>query len=236
LAADFNRMIEDLERTTVSRDEYQELSGQLITAQEDERRRIARELHDDFTQRLAAAAIEIGRLERLQEPEKIREGLADLKHRMATISDDVHGLSRHLHPRMLDDLGLAAAVEAECRASFERGGPIVNVEIAGDFSDVPRGTQLAVYRLTQEALRNVHKHSNAEEADVRLLRGSKSIDLIIQDHGQGFDQSSPDWRPGLGLASMEERVRLLRGQFTIKSEAGKGTRIHVVLPLVQEGA
>lgn len=234
LAADFNRMIEDLERTTVSRDDYQALSGRLITAQEDERRRIARELHDDFTQRLAAAAIEIGRLEREQTSAAAREKLAELKLRMAKISDDVHGLSRHLHPRMLDDLGLAAAMEAECRASFERGGPIVNVEIAGDFQSVPRDTQLTLYRITQESLRNIQKHANVEEADVRLLRGAKSIDLIIQDRGEGFDRSSSDWKPGLGLASMEERVRLLGGDLTVKSEKGRGTRIHVVLPLREE--
>lgn len=235
LAADFNRMMEDLERTTVSRDDYQALAGRLITAQEDERRRIARELHDDLTQRLAAAAIEIGRLEKVRDPEVTRLALGELKQRMMTISDDVHRLSRHLHPAMLDDLGLAAAVESECRASFERGGPIVSVKIDGSFGDVPKDTQLALYRMTQEALRNIQKHAGAEEAELRLMRGEETVELTIRDRGAGFDRSSVDWKPGLGLASMEERVRLLGGQVWIESRVGQGTSIHVKIPLVAPG-
>jgi signal transduction histidine kinase len=233
LAVDFNRMMEDLERTTVSRDDYQALAGRLITTQEDERRRIARELHDDLTQRLAAAAIEIGRLEKVQDSERT-QGLAELKQRMVRISDDVHRLSRHLHPAMLDDLGLPAAVESECRASFERGGPIVSVKVDGSFRDVPKDIQLALYRMTQEALRNIQKHAGAEEAELRLMRGEETVELAIRDRGAGFDRSRADWKPGLGLASMEERVRLLGGQVWIDSRVGNGTSIHVKLPLPKE--
>jgi signal transduction histidine kinase len=126
-------------------------------------------------------------------------------------------------------LGLATAIETECRAIFERGGPIVHADIEGDFHDVPKDAQLALYRVTQEALRNIQKHANTEEADVHVRRAGKAVDLTIRDSGQGFDRSREDWQPGVGLASMEERVRLLGGQFSIESQIGKGTTIHVVL-------
>jgi signal transduction histidine kinase len=238
LAADFNRMSDDLERTTVSRNEFQALAHRLLTAQEDERKRIARELHDDFTQRLAAAAIEAGVAERnaAGAPESVRASLVKLKQQLALISEEVHGLSRRLHPAMLDDLGLPAAIEAECRALLERGGPLVTVHIEGDFSSMAKDAQLALYRIVQEALRNIHKHSGASEAELTLSQSAAGVELTIRDYGQGFDRHQPGWRPGLGLASMEERARLLGGRFHVESHVGHGTVIRVWLPEVQESA
>lgn len=231
LAADFNRMSDALEKTTVSKQELEVLAGRLLTAQEDERKRVARELHDDFSQRLAAAAIEIGRLERLPESEEIRARLAQLKQDMADISDQVHTLSRSLHPAMLDDLGLAAAIEAECRATFERGGPIIEFHADGPLSRVPRATQVVLYRIAQEALRNIQRHADVAEAEVSIIALPDSVMLEVQDYGRGFDRSSPDWHPGIGLASMEERARLAGGTLTVASQPGKGTLIRAALPL-----
>ncbi len=230
LSADVNRMMDDLERTTVSKQELEVLAGRLITAQEDERSRVARELHDDFTQRLAAAAMRAGRIEKAGGvPEAARAGLVDLKKDIARISDEVHNLSRRLHPAMLDDLGLAAAIEAECRAVFERGGPLVELQIDA-VGEVSKDVRLALYRITQETLRNIQKHSGAGEATLRLRRVEQGLELQIQDSGVGFDRTQPGWHPGVGIASMEERTRLLGGRFAMESKKGQGTTLRVWLP------
>jgi signal transduction histidine kinase len=233
LAADFNRMAEDLQRTTVSKRELEILAGRLITAQEDERRRVARELHDDLSQRLAAVAIEAGRLQKLP-PEAagaLRAGIERLKEQIGRLSGDVHGLSRRLHPALLDDLGLAAAVEAEARAFHERGGPPVNIRVEGDLEGLNREVQLALYRIVQEALRNVQRHADAGEVTVSLARRADAVELRVRDDGRGFDRSAPGWQAGLGLASMEERARLLGGRFQVESSPGAGAVIQVSLPL-----
>ncbi|MCC6395061.1 MAG: HAMP domain-containing protein [Bryobacterales bacterium] len=228
----FNRMSNDLQETTVSKKELEVLAGRLITAQEEERRRVARELHDDLTQRLAALAIEAGRLERLSESSgESRAGFEALKLEIRKLATETHGLSRRLHPALLDDLGLAAAIEAECRAFMERGGPVVEADIAGAPCGISRNVQLAVYRIVQEALRNVQRHSGATEVSLRLSAGGAGVMLWIQDNGSGFDRGGPGWRPGLGLASMEERARLLGGAFQVRSKPGEGTVIEVTLPM-----
>lgn len=231
LAMAFNRMSEDLERTTVSKVELEALARRLISAQEDERRRVGRELHDDMVQRIAATAIEVGRLERDRAlPEDLRAGLERLKHTLAALSTDVHGLSRRIHPAMLDELGLVAAIEAECRAFMERGGPPVDVRVRGPVEDVGKDVRLAVYRIVQETLRNIWQHAGATEVELVLEHSGTDVRLSIADNGTGFDRSVPGWRVGLGLASMEERARLLGGELTLTSTPGAGTRIEVTLP------
>ncbi len=224
LAASFNRIATELARTTVSKEELEHLAGQLLTAQEDERRRIARELHDGVTQQLASLAIEAGQLARLtdEDSERRREGLARIRQQAGRLSDDVHRLSRNLHPAVLDDLGLVAAVEHECRSFFERGGPPVDFEQKGDLGDLRKEVQIALYRIVQEALRNIEKHGAAQNVSVSLERTDR-VHLRIVDDGRGFDAQSPEWRRGLGLTSMEERVRPLRGQVDVKSSPGQGT-------------
>lgn len=226
LAASFNRMAENLERTTVSKEELEALAGQLLTAQEDERRRIARELHDDVTQRMAAVAIEAGQLERLPE-EARRQGLQRIKQHMGRLSDDIHRLSRSLHPGVLEDLGLVAAMEQECRAFFERGGPVVEFEHAGDFASLKRETRIVLYRILQEALRNVEKHAAASSVWVRLTRDD-GVRLSVRDDGRGF--AATQRRGGLGLTSMAERVRPLGGEVKVTSRPGEGTEVSVWLP------
>lgn len=227
LADSFNRMAEELERTTVSKSELEELAGRLITAQEDERQRIARELHDDITQRLAAIAIDAGTVEQSADPPRLQEGLARVKLQMAQLARDIHGLSRRLHPKLLDDLGLVAAIEAECRAFFERGGAPVRFTAGGDWSALPKPAALALFRIVQESLRNIEKHAGAEEVSIRLQREADSAHLIVEDNGRGFSER----RPGLGLASMEERARLLAGRFRVDSAPGAGTKVEVWLPI-----
>jgi signal transduction histidine kinase len=233
LAEAFNRMVRDLDRTTVSKDELQKLAGRLITAQEDERRRLARELHDDMTQRLAAVAIDAGNLERLGPPDRIRSGLERIRQQMARLSEDIHGLSRSLHPAMLDELGLVAAIESETRAFFERGGPPVEFQHSEIPANLSPEARLALYRITQEALRNIQKHaSTAESIAITLEASDEEIHLQVADNGPGFNRTDPLWRPGVGLASMEERVRLLDGRLSIESHGSdSGTKIDVWLPI-----
>jgi signal transduction histidine kinase len=213
LAAAFNRMAEDLEKTTVSKSELELLAGRLMSAQEDERSRIARELHDDLSQRLAAVAIAAANL-----------GDQSIKEQIASISHDIHSLSRQLHPAVLDDLGLPAALEAECRLFFERGGPPVDLTLAP--AELPRNLQLVLYRIAQEALRNILKHAEATEVSLSLT----GAHLTITDNGKGFDKSAPGYRAGVGLSSMEERARFAGGAVTITSRPGGGTIVDVELP------
>jgi signal transduction histidine kinase len=234
LAASFNQMAEDLRRTTVSKEELEVLASRLITAQEDERTRIARELHDDLTQRLAALAIELGRLQSASpaQAEHLREELEPLKRQVVQLSRDVHDLSRRLHPSVLDDVGLVAAIESECRAFFERGGSPVDISTNGDFNTVSRDVQLAAYRITQEALRNVQRHSAAADVSLSLSRTNGAVELEVRDNGRGFDPNDRSWRRGVGLASMKERASLLGGTCTITSTPGVGTTIQVSLPTI----
>jgi len=232
LAAAFNRMSADLARTTVSKSELEVLAGRLITAQEDERRRVARELHDDLVQRVAAAAIEVGLLE--QRPaEEQRQGLADLKRTLGRLSVDVHNLSRRIHPAMLEERGLVGGIEAECRAFMERGGPPVDLRVPAGFDAPSKETALAAYRIVQESLRNAAQHATAAtEVTVTLQRTESTLTVSISDNGAGFDRAAPDWKAGLGLASMEERARLLGGTLEIRSRPGTGTEIRATLPIV----
>ncbi|MEZ5398541.1 MAG: HAMP domain-containing protein [Bryobacteraceae bacterium] len=234
LAASFNRMAKDLEKTTVSKKELEVLAGRLIDAQENERSRLARELHDDFSQRLAAAAIEAGTLAQRAGGGEFRAGLERVRGALAGLSDDIHGLSWRLHPATLEDLGLAAAIESECRSFFERGGAAVDFTCGELPEPLPRETTLALFRIVQESLRNIERHAGADEVAVRLSAAAGGVDLEIRDNGQGFDRSTPGWRAGLGLASMEERVRLLGGRLRVESKPGAGTTIAVTLLLAGE--
>jgi signal transduction histidine kinase len=247
LAVSFNRMAERLEQTTVSRDdldrvnqelelkqrELEALNARLISAQEEERSRIARELHDDLTQRLAAVAIAAGTLKRTGKAAEAdyRKGLDFIQRELAQISADIHGISRRLHPATLDDLGLVAAIESECRGFFERGGPPVDFVHSGRFDAPSKDAELALYRIVQEALRNALRHSGASEVTVRLLADADQVTLEVEDNGRGYDAQSPEFRPGLGLASMQERARLLGGRVTLDSRPGEGTRVSATLPV-----
>jgi len=216
-----------------SRRELQLLTGRLISAQEEERRRLARELHDDFSQALAVLAIDAGKLERQGHalPDGIRQMLGKLKDQIVRLSSGIHGLSRQLHPSILDDLGLVDAIRSECLHVSKREG--VPVEFTpGTVPDVlPREVSLCLYRVTQEGLRNIAKHARARHAEISLGQDNGGLRLIIQDDGLGFDPAQLRRKAGLGLASMRERVRMLEAELLVYSEPGRGTRLEVSIPL-----
>ena len=223
------------EALSASRSEARQLAGRLLTAQEDERKRLAREMHDDVSQRLAAAAIQVGTIEQqLTGPHASRAALARLKEHLITLSDDVHRLARQLHPAILDDLGLKDALRAECDRVAERGRLAVNFSCGQLPACVPRDLALCVYRVAQEALQNAVKHAQADRVDLTLNADLEFLDLEVRDFGRGFDPAAGRPRAGLGLASMEERVRLVGGELFISSSPGQGTSIQVRGPLPAE--
>ncbi len=213
--------------------DLQSLTGRLILGQEEERRRLARELHDDLSQRLAALAIEVGKLETRVEngKESILKHLCGLRDQTIRIAADVHNLSRRLHPSILEDLGLEKAVEAECA----RFGTKEGIEVAFNAENIPaflpKNVSLSIYRIVQEGLNNIAKHACARRAVVGLSGSETSLHLSIQDDGLGFDAAEVRQMPGLGLSSIRERVRLVSGRHRIKSEPEKGTVIEVTVPL-----
>ncbi|MCZ6669552.1 MAG: PAS domain S-box protein, partial [Acidobacteria bacterium] len=212
----------------------QSLAGKLLTAQEEERRRLARELHDDLAQRLAALAIEAGKLEQdvSHPPGEIARKLREMKNRIVRISEDVHGISRQLHPSIIEDLGLSDAIASECQNFSEREGIQIDFAPGGVLDGLPKEISLCLYRVVQEGLRNVAKHSRAKEARVSARRENGTLRLSIRDTGIGFDPARPKGRAGLGLDSMKERVRLIQGALSIVTGEGKGTTIEVRVPLI----
>ena len=209
------------------------LSARLISAQEEERSRIARELHDDFNQRLALLAVDLERLAGRQPAsrEDFSDCLESLLRRTKELSSDVHRLSHQLHPSILDHLGLVAAIRIFCKELSGQHG--IHIELA--HHEVPRqlsnDVALCLYRIVQEALRNVIKHSGAESARVELSGTAEELALQISDTGTGFDPGSVRARGGLGLLSMRERLRLVSGKISFERLEPSGTRIEVRVPM-----
>lgn len=214
--------------------DLQRLSSQLITAQEEERRTIARELHDEVGQALTAIKVELALAQRGIEsaggaPTLLSDARAITDGALHTVRD----LSRLLHPALLDDLGLTAAVEAYIREFRKRHD--VTVELLHERMDerLPQGTEAAAYRIVQEALTNVIRHAQAKACRVYLQRLMNTVLITIEDDGIGFDATvttTREGRPGLGLLGIRERVAQLRGTVRIESTPAVGTRITIELP------
>jgi signal transduction histidine kinase len=223
-------LVEERKRTER---ELSELSGRLIHAQEEERFRIARELHDDFAQRMAL--LQVG-LERFQQDtaefsSESRQQFHNLAAMASEVSSNIHNLSHQLHPSLLDALGLTAALRSFCREFSVQH----NLQVQFVNNEVPerisKDVALCLFRIAQEALRNVVKHSGAAEAQVELTAHGDQIDLCISDSGKGFDPAFAQGGDGLGLISMRERLRLVGGHISIESEPSHGTRILARIPL-----
>jgi PAS domain S-box-containing protein len=218
---------------TASQEDLRKLAGNLLTAQEAERRSFARELHDDLTQRMAILAMDVDALGReyTQVPESMREQMRELQGRIADIASDAQGMARRLHPSILDDLGLVKALKAECVHFSNREGIAVTFEHHEVPADLPKELSLCLYRIAQESLRNIRKHAQSPGAIVGLaLDGSGHIRLTVEDHGNGFSAGEADGR-GLGLVSMRERARLIGGICSVHSVPGEGTKVDVRLPI-----
>jgi PAS domain S-box-containing protein len=207
------------------------LSGRLLVAQEEERHRIARELHDNLSQQMALLAIEIEQVavQTVRSP-AVARSLRHLGERTAEISTEIHNISHRLHSAKLEALGLAAAVRGHCREISAHGVQVQFSEV-GAPGPVSPDVALCLFRIVQEGLNNVIKHSGATEAHVTLSGTSEALQVSIADSGRGFDETAAADRDGLGLASMRERLRLIGGELTIRSRAGQGTTIDARVPL-----
>lgn len=216
-----------------SPDKLRALTARLMLVQEEESKRIARELHDAFSQRLAALSTESRLLKKQLPPKtgKVARKLDAIADQIGGLARDIHQMSRRLHPAILDDLGLAAALKAECTAFAQLHSIRVNCRAGRIPAALLDSVALCLYRVVQESLQNIAKHSRAREVDVRLTASKGEIELSIEDFGDGFDLRSLKDKRGLGLISMEERVRFVGGTFTIDSRPGKGTRVRVRVPL-----
>lgn len=211
-----------------------DLARELINAQERERSRLARELHDDVTQRLARLAIDAGRAERGDAGASPAETLRAVREDLARLSEDVHALSYRLHPSLLDDLGLAAALKAECERFTRQESIPTEVKLHELPAAIPADRALCLFRVAQSALRNVVRHARARRVEVTLRGLDGGLQLAVHDDGAGFDPARQHARHTLGLASMRERVHLLAGEFDIESAPGQGTLILAWVPLRTE--
>lgn len=213
--------------------ELQILTGRLILNQEEERRRVARELHDDLSQRLAVLAMAAGRMEAAVQngPDSIRNPLMDIRNKTIQIAADVQSISRRLHPSILEDLGVSKAIEEECQQFAAREGIEMRSSVQTLPRNLPKDIALSIYRIVQESLNNIARHACARCVAVSLSANETSLQLTIEDDGIGFDAAEVSSKAGLGLSSIRERVRLVDGTYRIRSEPEKGTIIEVTVPL-----
>jgi signal transduction histidine kinase len=204
------------------------LLEQVITAQEEERRRIARELHDETGQSLTSLTLGLASITRTQDVGAIHQQAAELRALAGRTLDEVHNLSRGLRPSILDDLGLVPALERHLQ-EYQSRGLRVDLHTLGLEGRLPGPVEIAVYRIVQEALTNIVKHANAKSVAVSLQRERDHWILRIADDGIGIDLAKPQHSTGHGLLSMRERARALGGEFLIRGEAGHGTVVEIKL-------
>ncbi|HZS12839.1 MAG TPA: response regulator [Nitrospirales bacterium] len=218
---------EELKR---SRQELRALAARLLTVQEEERRRLSFELHDDLNQKLAVLVMNTDALDRnlRGQSAQAREQLRALKASIVELSDDVRTLAYRLHPSILDHLGLVIALESQVEDFTKRE----KIRVTFSHRDVPedlgQDISTCLYRVAQEGLRNITRHAKASHAELKLTYENSELRLRLKDNGQGFN---PKDRTGLGLVSMQERARAVDGRFEITSEPGQGTTVTVTVPV-----
>ena len=215
-----------------SQRELRALAAGLIHAQEQERKRISLDLHDDVSQKLVALGMEVeGLLRKPNEPNRqLRNQLVALRDRLMSVSGDIRRTAYQLHPSSLDHLGLAAALKSYCREFARQEGILIHVGTRNVPRKIPPHIALSLYRSAQEALRNVASHSGARRAAVALTGREGTLALTVKDSGRGFDAARAKAR-GLGLVSLDERARLIGGAFSLKTKPGQGVRIDIQVPL-----
>ena len=217
-----------------SHEQLQALAGRLLETEERERRRISRELHDDLNQKLAALAVDLGGIVtvlRNSPVDEIERQLRENQKGLARVSEEVRSLAYQLHPSILDDLGLAVALRSYCNTFARREHIDVRFTHRGLKRKIAPSVATCIYRIVQEALRNIAKHAKAKRVSVSVVQTSKEIVTVIRDDGIGFRPEMV--RPGrsLGLKSMAERARLIGGAFAVESSPGTGTTLTLTIPV-----
>jgi PAS domain S-box-containing protein len=226
----------DITDQKLAREALENIGGKLIEAQEEERVRIARELHDDICQRLALLSMELEQAVRGSNGSagSPNQKIEEIRQHCAEIAGDVQALSHKLHSSKLEYLGVRAAIRSFCREFCQQYD--VSIQFAEEsFPDsVPRDISLSLFRVAQEALQNALKHSGVRQFSVSLRGTADEVQLDVSDEGRGFDAEAALREKGLGLVSMQERVHLVHGMLTIKSAANSGTTILVRVPVAAE--
>jgi PAS domain S-box-containing protein len=223
----------DITERKKARESLQALTGRLIDAQEEERARISRELHDDFSQRLALLGIGLGQLWKKLPPgaTEARESVLEMLKGTKELSSDLHTLSHELHSSRLEHVGLVSALHGLCREMSDKYKIEVHVTDSDLRLDMPKDVALCLFRVAQEALGNVVKHSQAKSAQVAVGANATSFWLRVSDGGRGFDLGLQNARGGIGLIGMRERLRLVGGTLEVMSEPERGTEILAEVPL-----
>ena len=207
-----------------------DLSRRLIRAHEDERALLARELHDDVTQRLAVLAIDMGRAELTAADGAQADVMRSVRAELVRLSEDIHSLAYQLHPSVLEELGLVEALRAECERRGRQGRLAVSMNLESVPAVAGEEAQLCLFRVAQEALTNVARHAGTARASVTLRRADGGLLLAVGDQGVGFDPTRPREGRSLGLASMRERLHLVGGTLDVESSPGRGTTIVAWVP------
>ena len=218
-------VLRDVTERRRAEDELHDLSRRLIGAHEEERALLARELHDDVSQRLAVLAIDVGRAELAALDGAQADALQEVRASLVRLSDDIHSLAYQLHPSILEELGLDEALRAECERRGRHGQLDFEVDLEPLTAVVGKDAALCLFRVAQEALNNVARHAGVRAASVTLRQMDGALRLAVSDAGAGFDPMNPAEGMHLGLASMRERVRLVHGTLDIESAPGQGTTI-----------
>ena len=216
----------------VSYEQVRQLAGQLINAQEDERARIARELHDDVGQRVASLSIGLSSLKRRvpDSDETLRSELIRLQQQTTGLAKDLRDLSHELHQGALEHVGLPDALRERCEQISHESDIQIKLEVADGWTEVADDIKLCLYRVAQEALHNIAKHAHAKMGRIAIAHQNGRVVMRISDNGVGFATHGPTGQQGIGLLSMRERVRMLGGSFEVKSAPNTGTIATVTLP------
>jgi PAS domain S-box-containing protein len=224
-------------------DQLRDLSGRLMSAQDEERRRIARDLHDSAGQNLAALAMTVARIEdeAKRDPARLRETVKEARDLIEGLTREIRTTSYLLHPPMLDEMGLASALGWYLEGLQQRSGLSIELNIPSDFGRLAPDVELAIFRLVQECLTNIHRHSGSKTAVIRIIRGPDKIYAEVQDHGKGMsperfaEVQSQGAGVGVGIRGMRERVRQAHGELTVDSNA-LGTKITATFPATKPAA
>jgi signal transduction histidine kinase len=227
-------VLRDITERKRAEDESHDLSRRLIGAHEEERALLARELHDDVSQRLAVLAIDVGRAELAAPDREQTEAMTAVREGLTRLSEDIHSLAYQLHPSVLEELGLDEALRAECERRGRQGALDISVDLGPLPAVVGKGEALCLFRVAQEALNNVARHAGARAASVTLREMDDGLLLAVRDDGVGFDPENPRKGMRLGLVGMRERVRLVQGTLDVESAPGRGTTIVAWVPAEAE--
>lgn len=224
--------VSDITARKAAEENSRQLSARLLTTTEDERKRIARELHDSFGSGLATFNLRISGVEhQLSSRPDLAGKLEEIRYGISDIAKAASELSHSLHPAAVSQLGLKTALEAECARHSQEQGLKVKFSAENIVERMPDTVALCLYRVAQESLKNIRKHARAKKASLTLTEKGGEIVMVIRDFGKGFDLSAARAGRGLGLVSMEERVRLVKGTLSVTSKPGKGTKVEVHVPL-----